>query len=253
MDIDYTNDYLLDKKVKIFQPKNGYRTSSDAILVSSLITSVKKNDTILDVGSGTGGISLCLAKRLQDISPKITGIELQSDLVSLSNLSAKENNFAEFLQYINLDIKQNNLLANCSFHHVISNPPYSEKDMPSPNQSKAMAHNHQDFSLQEWLAFCLKMLRPFGFLYLINRAEALSEILYSLHGKAGNINIIPIYSKTGQNAKRIMVVAQKDSKAPLKILPGFITHKENGEYTSQAEKILRQGLDFFTATQPPLL
>jgi tRNA1(Val) A37 N6-methylase TrmN6 len=35
--IDYTNDYLLDKKVKIFQPVNGYRASTDAVLLSSLV------------------------------------------------------------------------------------------------------------------------------------------------------------------------------------------------------------------------
>ena len=35
--LDHTNDYLLDKRVKIFQPINGYRASTDAVLVSSLV------------------------------------------------------------------------------------------------------------------------------------------------------------------------------------------------------------------------
>lgn len=61
--IDYTNDYLLDKKVKIFQPVNGYRASTDAVLLSSL-AQIKNGDSILDVGSGTGAVSLCLAHRL---------------------------------------------------------------------------------------------------------------------------------------------------------------------------------------------
>ena len=58
--IDYTNDYLLNLKVKIFQPVNGYRASTDAVLLSSLPDKVKKGDAVLDVGSGTGAISLCL-------------------------------------------------------------------------------------------------------------------------------------------------------------------------------------------------
>lgn len=248
---NYTHDYLLDKQIKIFQPEDGYRTSSDAVLLSSLVT-IKKGDSILDVGSGTGGISLCLAQRLKNYSPQITGIELQKDLAELANLSAKENNFADFLQYINADIREKVSLENCSFHHVVTNPPYAQNDMPSPNQSKAFAHNHHDFSLSKWLEFCLKMLRPFGFLYIIHRAEALDEILFTLHKKAGNIQIIPLYSKVGQPAKRIMLIAQKDSKTPLKIYPPFIVHSADGNYTETAEKILRKGEDFFTANRQPL-
>ena len=58
---EYTNDYLLNRQVKIFQPVDGYRASTDAVILSSLVQKVKKNDKILDVGSGTGAISLCLA------------------------------------------------------------------------------------------------------------------------------------------------------------------------------------------------
>mgnify|MGYP003308971670 CR=1 FL=1 len=89
--MSYTNDYLLDKKVKIFQPVDGYRASTDAVFLSSLLDSkkVKKDDTILDVGSGPGAISLCLASRLKDV--KITGIDIQKDLVELSKMSSKEN------------------------------------------------------------------------------------------------------------------------------------------------------------------
>ena len=251
MTVKYTDDYLLDKKIKIFQPENGYRTSSDAVLLSSL-PKIKSGEKILDVGSGTGGISLCLAHRTKDFASEIIGIELQKDLAELADMSAKANNFADFLQYINADIREKIPLENCTFHHVITNPPYAQNDMPSPNESKAFAHNHHDFSLKKWLEFCLKMLRPFGFLYVIHRAEALSDILFALHKKTGNIQVFPLYSKKGQAAKRVMIVAQKDSKTPLKIHPPFVVHADNGEYTAEAELILRKGEDFFTATQTPL-
>lgn len=242
---DYTEDYLLDKKVKIFQPVNGYRASTDAIMVSSLVNNVKNDDTILDVGSGTGAISLCLASRFKDKKIQITGLELQPELVELSNFSSKVNGFDEFLQYVNCDIRssQRILVAN-SFQHVITNPPYTDHDMPSPNPAKAKAHNHIDFSLTEWVAFCLRMLQPKGMFYMINRAEAIDEILNSLYGKAGCIKIIPLFTKALNKAKRVMVIAQKGSKTPTEILPQFIVHDEYG-YTSKAHKILREGKSFF--------
>lgn len=243
--VSYTNDYLLDKRVKIFQPTDGYRASTDAVFLSSLLDSkkIKKGDTILDVGSGTGAISLCLATRLKNV--KITGVDIQKDLVELSNKSAKENSYDDFLTYVNEDIRKKTSLPSGTFNFVITNPPYSDHDMPSPNESKKLAHNHQDFDLTSWLSFCLKMLKPKGYLLVINRAEALNEIITAIDKKAGSINIIPFYSKVGQDAKRVAIIAQKTAKGITKILPPFYTHNDDGSYTDKAQSILRLGKGYF--------
>ncbi len=242
---NYSHDYLLDKRVKIFQPINGYRASTDAVILSSMISKIKKGENILDVGSGTGAISLCLASRFAEQKPSITGLEVQPDLADLSNQSALANGFETFLKYINCNIKNKpQEIKNCSFNHVITNPPYSESDMPSPNKSKALAHNHDNFSLREWIEFCIKMIAPLGHFYMINRAEALDEILASIHGKLGHIEVIPLFSKMGQNAKRVVVRAQKDNHTPTKIYSGLVIHENNGEYTQASHKILRLGQSF---------
>ena len=236
---NFTNDYLLNKKVRILQPVDGYRASSDAVLLASLIENIKLSDTILDVGSGTGAVSLCLAYRFPE--NHITGLEIQPQLADLAKQSADINNFAN-LVYYQADIRQKKLpVSPCSFNHVITNPPYSEHDRPSPNLSKALAHNHTDFTLNEWLKFCLKMLKPFGKIYLINRVEAIDEILNTFSKRAGGIKIIPVYSKPGQQAKRILISAQKDSKAPTVICPPFYMYSSDGTYTRASDKSLRKG------------
>lgn len=236
---NFTNDYLLNKKVRILQPVDGYRASSDAVLLASLIENIKLSDTILDVGSGTGAVSLCLAYRFPE--NHITGLEIQPQLADFAKQSADINNFAN-LVYYQADIRQKKLpVSPCFFSHVITNPPYSEHDRPSPNLSKALAHNHTDFTLNEWLKFCLKMLKPFGKIYLINRVEAIDEILNTFSKRAGGIKIIPVYSKPGQQAKRILISAQKDSKAPTVICPPFYMYNSDGTYTRAADEILRKG------------
>ncbi len=241
--IEYTNDYLLDKKVKIFQPVNGYRASTDAVLLSSLVR-IKNGDGILDVGSGTGAISLCLAHRLQNLNPQITGLEIQPELAELSNASAQANGFSA--RFLNCDIRQKiSGLNGGSFDHVITNPPYAEKDMPSPYTGKATAHNFSDFTLTAWINFCLRMTKPQGYFYIINRAEAIDEILAAVHKKTGDIQIIPVFSKPRQNAKRIMIIARKASRSPAIIHQGITIHTPNGTYTPQAQNILRKGAGFF--------
>lgn len=243
---NFTNDYLLDKQVKIFQPLDGYRASSDAVLLAAMPDDDLQNIRILDVGSGTGAVSLCLAQRLKKNNVQIIGLELQEELAKLSSQSAAANGF-DFVKFYQADIRQKLNVPEytpCSFDAVITNPPYSEHDMPSPKASKATAHNHRDFDLNHWLGFCLKSLKPFGRLYIINRSEALPNICCFLEGKAGNITVQPVYSKENQTAKRVIIMAQKDSKTPCKILPPLVMHDTTGQYTENSEKILRQGLSF---------
>ncbi len=239
---DYSEDYLLDKQIKILQPLDGYRASSDAVLLSSLVHTVKKGDKILDIGSGTGAISLCLSHRFPQAA--ITGLEIQPRLAELSNMSASINNFNN-LHYINCDIRHPQSAWFNAYDHVITNPPYAADDMPSPNLSKLQAHNFQHFSLPEWLNLALKCLRPLGRIYTVNRAEAIDDILSVFHGKAGAISIIPLYSKSGQQAKRVLVCARKGDKTPSRILPPLIVHQPNGEYTELAHNLLRKGYGYF--------
>ena len=59
-------DKFLGGKIKIFQPLKGYRGGIDAVLLASFVN-VYKNSKILDLGSGTGLISFCLAYRCSNI------------------------------------------------------------------------------------------------------------------------------------------------------------------------------------------
>ena len=239
---EYTNDYLLDRQIKIFQPVNGYRASSDAVILSSSVKNVKTNDKILDLGSGTGAISLCLAHRFP--TAQIYGFEIQPELVKLSNQSAQANGFNN-LTFLNRDLRQPDSSWFGQYDHVITNPPYAKDDMPSPNKSKATAHNLQNIDLSSWLKVALKCLRSQGHIYIINRAEAIDEILSVLHTHAGAISIVPLCSKSNQNAKRVLICARKGVHTPTRILPPLIVHKNDGAYTAKAQKILRGGACLF--------
>ena len=244
--MSYTEDYLLNKRVKIFQPTDGYRAAIDAVFLAAMVDAkkIKEGMKIIDVGSGTGAVSLCLAERLKEKKIEITGLEIQEELVELSNLSATSNGF-DFLHYELCDIREKNNDKAGLFDFVVTNPPYSDHDMPSPNESKKQAHNMESFDLSKWVSACLKMLKPKGFIALINRTEALNEILRAMHNRAGNIQILPLYSKEGQTAKRILILAQKGSRAPTKILPPLYTHDNEGNYSKEAEKILWQAQGYF--------
>ena len=90
-------DKFLGGKIKIFQPLKGYRGGIDAVLLASFVN-VDKNSKILDLGSGTGLISFCLAYRCSNI--KITGIEKNSYYHSLSLKSVQLNKLKSKINFV---------------------------------------------------------------------------------------------------------------------------------------------------------
>ncbi|MBQ9235532.1 MAG: methyltransferase domain-containing protein [Alphaproteobacteria bacterium] len=237
---EYDHNFLLNRKVKIYQPCGMYHASTDAVWLAASVNRVRKGDRILDVGSGTGAVSLCLAHRLQDKDVKITGVDIQPDLVRAANLSAEANNFSE-VSFACIDVLHERY-AHCSFNHVVTNPPYYDKSMISPNSSKALAHSFESADLHGWIDFCIKALKPQGRFYMINRAAALSDIISALAGRLWGIEIFPLFSKPDETqAKRVIIRATKDCKTPPLIRAPLYVHTSDGGHTPLAEAVLRAG------------
>lgn len=236
----FTNDDFLGGRLTLKQPKEGYRITSDSVFLSATV-SVKKAERILDMGAGSGAIlSLLVARVGENINDcTLHGIEIQPELLSL----ARENTQSS-ITYFEGDILKD--VEGCepnSYHHVLSNPPYYEKDKvsPSPHKTKAVAFGNEMIDLKVWIERMMRMVRPRGFLTLIHRADRLDDILSVLSSKAGSIILYPLYSKAGNDANRVIIRAQKDAKGLLCLKSGLIVHTSDGNYSESAENILRHG------------
>ena len=240
-----TKDDFLGGRIILSQPKKGYRVTSDSVFLAASLN-LKPDERILDVGAGSGAILCCLAARLSENIGTITmhGIEIQQDLLSLANENALNNGFADNIQYYKGNILDDIIYCEPnSYHHVVSNPPYYEKEKikPSPYISKATAQSGDNINLDIWIKRCLRMVRPQGYLTLIHRADRLDDIISSLMPKAGSITVFPFWPAKDKDANRVIIRAQKDAKGFLSLKSGLIVHKSDGKYTPTAEKILRHG------------
>ncbi|MCC3862443.1 tRNA1(Val) (adenine(37)-N6)-methyltransferase [Pseudemcibacter aquimaris] len=230
-----THDDFLGGRIKLYQPKKGYRVTSDSVFLAASVT-VKSGEKILDIGAGTGAILSCLSARLENRADiTMHGLEYQEDLIEL----ARKN--AENVEYFQGDVFGDDVLEPNSYHHVVSNPPYYDKGTvtESPYVTKAMAHGGGMDSLKLWIERCVRMVRPRGYITLVHRADKMDDIIEILNQKCGGMIIYPFYSKSGQDANRVIIRAQKDAKGLLSLKSGMIVHKSNGDYTNEAENILR--------------
>ncbi len=104
---------------------------------------------------------------------------------------------------------------------------------------RALARQGDDTAA--WVAAMLRHLKPGGRLTLIQRVEQLGPLLQALAPKAGGIELIPLHSKPGQAAKRLILRAVKGGKAPLALRPGLVLHQPDGRYYPEIDAVLRDG------------
>lgn len=233
-------DDFLGGKIRLLQSDDGYRATSDAVLLASSVL-LKKNETILDVGIGTGAVSLCLCAREPTV--KITGVDVQSEMLEASQKNAALNGFD--FELIKGDVSDFvPELKGRQFHHVVTNPPYFKEDNLRQNKMTAIAYK-ENVPLSDWIDFCLKKVRPKGTFSIIHRSDRLADILSAVNGRLGNILVVPFWPKQGVSPKRILVQGVVGKKTPLNLHAGFVMHDDDGNRNEHIEAVMREGKYLF--------
>jgi tRNA1(Val) A37 N6-methylase TrmN6 len=238
---DRTDDTLLGGRVALWQPRSGYRVSIDAVLLAAAVAP-RGGERILDAGCGTGAIGLCLLARAGDTPFDIVGVEAQPAYAELARDNARRNE--RHARYIIIDgdlARPSAALIEQPFDQVMSNPPYLDAGAgtPSPDHAVDKANRESGLDLEGWIASCLARLRPRGTITLVQRADRLPDLLAALHGKAGEIVVLPLWPAAGEPARRVIVRARKGVAGPFRLAPGLVLHGGPGQYTPQADAILR--------------
>ncbi|MGF1502487.1 MAG: tRNA1(Val) (adenine(37)-N6)-methyltransferase [Paracoccaceae bacterium] len=236
---------MLGGRVRLLQPREGYRAATDPVLLAAAVAA-RPGDRALDLGCGVGAAALCLAARVPGLT--LMGLEREPAYVALARRNAALN--ASAFEVIEGDVAAPPpALRARVFDHVLMNPPWfaAEAALPSPVALKDAAHREQGAPLAVWIDTGLRRLVSRGRITVIQRTERLPEILAALAGRAGAITVKPLAARHGRAAKRVIVEARKDVRGPLTlaapiILHGGPEHVADGEdFTPEAAAILREG------------
>ncbi len=220
----------LDYNLKIYQNSNLYTFTSDSILLAKFVK-IKKNEIVIDLGTGSGIIALYLAKKFE--AEKIYGIEIQSELSELAKKSVLLNNLNEKIEIINKDMLDVNLRADV----IVSNPPYKKyNSVQNANMSRAIARQELKIDLDKLLKTVNKLLKPNGRFYICYDSERTAELIYKLKSyKLEPKTMFFTYANLNKKASIVFIESVKGGKEEVKVLPPLITNDNNGKYIENLE------------------
>jgi tRNA1Val (adenine37-N6)-methyltransferase len=239
-----TQDIFLKGRLTIAQPKAGFRSGSDAVLLAAAAAGIKFTNAI-EAGCGAGAALLSLQALCINQNGRLAGLEKDDAMAALANRNVQANGFLA-----NIDIFMGDILApprslSGKFDLVFSNPPFFDDvdSIRTPSPERQGAHV-LGAPLEDWIKGMLTLSAPKGRILLIHRAERLPDIFDALKGKAGDIGVYPIRPRTGEMAKRVIVSAQKGSRAPMRLLAGMDMHPQTGEgrFSSAYEAVCEGGI-----------
>ena len=169
--LDEVNDRL-----RLIQKTDGLTFGTDALLLASFIR--KKGATALELGGGSGIISLLLAAR--ERFSFIRSAELQPEYAELISRNAALNGLEDRLEAICADVRSHAALGDAgSYDAVFSNPPYMTMNcgFPCAEDAKNIARHEVGGGIADFASAAAAMLKYGGAFYVVYRPERMADLL----------------------------------------------------------------------------
>jgi tRNA1Val (adenine37-N6)-methyltransferase len=232
-------DDLEYKGLKIIQSIDGFKFGIDSILLSDFAKYIKNGAKVLDIGAGTGIISILLSGKT--MAKEIVGIEVQEEVAEMAIRSIRLNDLASKISIINDNI--NNIekyFEHNYFDAIVTNPPYQKNNtgLKSENKKHLISRHEVECTLENIIEESFKVLKDKGEFYMVHRPERLVDIMYFMRKyKIEPKEIRYVYPKFGEKSNLVLIKGVKNANEFLKMDKPLIIYDTNGNYTNEILKI----------------
>lgn len=230
-----TIEDLQYKGLKIIQEDGLFHFGTDAVLLAGFCD-VKKTDTVVDLGTGTGIIPLLLSKRT---GARVIGIELQKEVFELARQNVELNGLEGKVNIINADLRTLELKEE-RVTAVVCNPPYEKVGSGRQNigESIKLARHEICCTLEDAVSCAARLLRD-GRKAFYDTPFAKSRRAYKRDERAqAEPKCLRPFAQERGRTRAMCSLRQKKTQSPgLKFNYPLVIYDKNGEYTRQMDKI----------------
>lgn len=182
----------------------------------SALPSSPTTTRILDIGTGSGLIALMLAQRFPQTT--LLGIEIDKSAAQQAQENVQASPFSSQINILEGDVLKTEwgTMSESTFDMIVSNPPYFEETLLSPNSQRAQArHVHLGLTFERLTERCAQLLRTGGWLQVILPKQA-QERFVSCAARVGLqlIHQTDVHTVKQKPAKRVLLRLEKVSSPP---------------------------------------
>ena len=217
------------KQFDLDQTNCGMKISTDGIAFGSWVDA-SGADRILDVGVGSGLLSLMLAQRFPNAI--IDAIEIEPTAAQRARENFENSPWSERLNLIEEDFK--NFTATEKYDLVVSNPPYYSTRHSFSDNRRKLARSSASLSMENLLEGARNQLTK-GELAVIIPSTQAEEFLnaFNHHGFHGLVEHTEIFPKLGGRANRSMIRVSVKEHDQLCEKTSLTVCDESNTYTNQ--------------------
>lgn len=232
-------DDLEFKNLKVIQNKNGFCFGMDAVLLSDFAKNIKRNATVLDLGTGTGIIPILLCGKTE--LKKVIGVEIQEEVAKMAKKSILLNGLEGRFEILNCNIKElNKIYKKQTFDVIVTNPPYKKQDsgIVNENEKKVISRHEITANLEDFIKIAKDLLKDKGELYMVHRPERLVDILELMRKYRIEPKVLKmVCPNKNKEPNLVLIKGVKNAKPFLKIEKNLYVYDTENKYTKEILEI----------------
>jgi tRNA1Val (adenine37-N6)-methyltransferase len=166
------NSWFQFKQFTIKQDKCAMKVGTDSILLGAW-ASFNEAKNILDIGTGTGILSLMLAQRC---NANITGIDIDHESIQQAIENINNSSWKNRIHLCHSSLQEYTPSVE-KFDMIISNPPFFQNSLKTPDEQRTNARHNHSLNPEDIIQFAKKWLSSKGHLSIIWPVEQGEEFI----------------------------------------------------------------------------
>lgn len=233
----------VNENIKLIQKKNGLTFGTDAFLLASFIKT-QKNSVAVELGGGTGIISLLCASR--EKFKTIYCAEIQKDFADIIKRNTEINGLGDSIISLCGDIRElKSSSIGCEVDVVFSNPPYMKVDSGKRNEhdEKFIARHEVCGDISDFCACAKRLLKHGGIFYCVWRPDRLIDLICAMRENSLEPKeMCFVHANTKSEPSIVLIKAKKGAASSVKILEPLFLNEDNNPkaLTERAKKIYEE-------------